>query len=186
MDLARLVAGDHAGEGDGQADHDHLDHDERRGAPIDLSGGDRRDRLAGDAVDIGLARRDRAQIEEREAERRMHERRLHVDAEQHAEPDQIDAEVLGGRAEERHDDEGELEEVEEEGQEEDEEVDDDQEADLPARQAGQQVLDPEMAVDAEEGQAEDARADQDEEDEGGELGRRIERLADDGPVQPAA
>ena len=66
----------------------------------------------------------------------------------------------------RHDDEGELEEVEEEGEEEDEEIDDDQEADLAAGQAGQQVLHPDVAVDAEEGQAEDARADQDEEHEG--------------------
>ena len=58
-------------------------------------------------------------------------------------------------AEQRHDDEGELEEVEEEGEEEDEHVDDDQEADLAAGQAGEQVLDPEVAVHAAEGQAED-------------------------------
>ena len=38
-------------------------------------------------------------------------------------------------AEQRHDDEGELEEVEEEGEHEDQDVDDDQEAELAARQA---------------------------------------------------
>ena len=42
----------------------------------------------------------------------------------------------------------ELEEVEEEGEEEDQDVDDDQEAELAARQAGQQVLDPDRSVDA--------------------------------------
>ena len=59
--------------------------------------------------------------------------------EDHAEPDQVDAELLRGGAEQRDDDEGELEEIEEERQEEDEDVDDDQEADLcrpVARSAG--------------------------------------------------
>ena len=51
-------------------------------------------------------------------------------------------------AEQRHDDERELEEVEEERQQEDQDVDDDQEAELAAGQAGQQVLDPDRAVDA--------------------------------------
>ena len=78
----------------------------------------------------------------------MHERGLHVHAEQHAEPDQVDAELLRHRPEQRHDDERELEEVEEEREQEDEDVDDDQEADLPAGQVEQQVLDPLVAVDA--------------------------------------
>ena len=56
-------------------------------------------------------------------------------------------------------------------------VDDDQEAELAARDRGQQVLDPDMAVDAVEGQREHPRADQDEDHEGRELGRRVERLA---------
>ena len=54
--------------------------------------------------------------------------------------------LFGGRAEQRDDDEGEFEEVEEEGEDEDEGVDEDQEADLPARQRGQQVLDPDVAA----------------------------------------
>ena len=78
----------------------------------------------------------------------------------------------------RHDDEGELEEVEEEGQEEDQDVDDDQEADLAARQRGQQVLDPDVAVDAVEGEREHARADQDEHHEGRQLGGGVQRLLD--------
>ena len=63
-----------------------------------------------------------------------------------------------------------LEEVEEEGEDEDQDVHHDQEADLAARQVGEQMLDPLVAVDAVEGQAEHARADQDEDDEGGQLG----------------
>jgi hypothetical protein len=79
--------------------------------------------------------------------------------------------------EERHDDERELEEVEEEGEQEDEDVDDDEEADLPAGEVQQQVLDPLVAVDPVEREAEDARADEDEDHEGRELRRRVHRLA---------
>ena len=79
--------------------------------------------------------------------------------------------------EQRNDDERELEEVEEEGEQEDQDVDDDQEAELAAGQVRQQMLDPDVAVDAVEGQAEHARADQDEHDEGGQLGGRVHRLA---------
>ena len=114
----------------------------------------------------------------------MHEARLHVDAEQDAEPDQVDAELVRRGRQQRHDDEGELEEIEEEGEEEDEQVDDDQEADLAAGQRDQKVLDPEMAVDAVEGQREDARADQDEQDEARKPGGRGQRLLDDIEVQP--
>jgi hypothetical protein len=58
------------------------------------------------------------------------------------------------RPEQRHDDERQFEEVEEEGEQEDQDVDHDQEADLAARQAGEQVLDPAVAIDAVEGQRE--------------------------------
>src|SRR3712207_7339365 len=54
-----------------------------------------------------------------------------------------------------------------------EDVDEDQEADLPAGERGQEVLDPDMPVDAVEGEREDARADQDEEHEGRELRGRL-------------
>ena len=118
--LAGLVVHHHAGEGDGEPDHDHLDDDEGDGAPVDLAGGHRRRRPAGDPVEEGRSRRDRAEVEEREAERRMHERGLHVDPEDDAEPDQVDAEPLGRAGEKRHEDEGELEEIEEEGEHEDE------------------------------------------------------------------
>ena len=60
-------------------------------------------------------------------------------------------------------------EKQEEGEDEAEEIGDDEKADLAARQAEQEVLDPEIAVDAAEDQAEDGRADQDEDDEGGRL-----------------
>ena len=83
-------------------------------------------------IDVGAShrgRRDAAQVEQREAERRVHEARLHVGADQHAEPDQVDAELLRDRREQRDDDEGDLEEIEEERDDEDEDVDEDQEAD---------------------------------------------------------
>ncbi len=57
---------------------------------------------------------------------------------------------------------------------------------LPARQRGQQVLDPDVTVHAVERQAENARADQDEHDEGGKLGRRVHRLLQQGKRQPLA
>src|ERR1700758_3605571 len=97
----------------------------------------------------------------------MHERGLHVHAENDAEPDQVDAEMLGGGAEQGNDDEGQLEEVEEEGQHEDEGVDEDEESDLPAGQRHQQMLDPDVPTHAVEGERKDAGADQDEHDEGG-------------------
>ena len=102
---------------------DHLQHDPGDRAPVDVGALDRR-------------RRDAAQIEQREAERRMHEARLHVGADQHAEPDEVDAELGRDRRQQRNDDEGDLEEIEEERDHEDEEVDEDQEADLPAGQRG--------------------------------------------------
>jgi hypothetical protein len=46
----------------------------------------------------------------------------------------------------------------------------------PPGRSGEQVLDPEVAIDAVEGQRKDARADQDEDDEGGQLGGRFHRL----------
>ncbi len=58
---------------------------------------------------------------------------LHAD--QHAEPDQVDAHLLRHRRQQRDDDEGDLEVVEEERQEEYEDVDEDQEAGDAARQA---------------------------------------------------
>src|SRR5207237_7169925 len=137
---------DHRRKHDDQQHHGDLDDDERHSAPIDLTGGHSIHALASNAVDIGILRRDRAQIKQRKAERRVHERGLHVDAEDHPEPDQIDAEVFGGRPEQRNDDEGEFEEVEEEGEDEDKRVDENQKADLAAGQGGEQMDDPDMAV----------------------------------------
>ena len=102
---------------------------------------------------------------------------------QHAEPDQVDAELFGDRADQRDHDERQLEEVEEEREEEDQDVDHDQEAELAARQAGQQVLDPARAVDGLERQAEDRRADQDEQHEARQLRRRVHRLLHQRQVQ---
>ncbi len=81
--------------------HDYLDHHEWHRAPVDLSGGDALGAFAGDAVEEAFARRYRTQIEQRESERWVHERRLHVHAEDDAEPDQVDAEMLGCGSEQR-------------------------------------------------------------------------------------
>ena len=120
------------------------------------------DRAPVDVAALHLRRRDAAQVEEREAERRMHERGLDVDAEQQAEPDHVDVERVRRRQQQRHHDEADLEEVEEEREEEDEDHHEDQEPGAPARQRAQHVLDPAAAVHALEDQAEHRGADQDE------------------------
>ena len=127
----------------------------------------------GNGAPINLRRldrswRDAAQIEQGEAERRMHEARLNIGAYQHAEPDEIDAELVGDGRQQRDDDEGDLEEIEEEGDHEDEGIDEDQEADLSARQRRQQILDPYLSADALKHEAEGARADQDVDHHGGD------------------
>ena len=61
-----------------------------------------------------------AQVEQRKPERRMHEGGPHVHAQQHAEPDEVDAQLLGDRPQQRQDDEGNLEEIEKEHQKENE------------------------------------------------------------------
>src|SRR5215468_3641733 len=99
----------------------------------------------------------------------MHERRLHVHAEHDAEPDEVDAEVLSCRSNERDDDERQFEEIEKEREQEHEDVDKDKEAQLASGKRGEKVLDPDVTVDTKERQREHAGADQDEHDEGGEL-----------------
>ena len=115
----------------------------------------------------------------------MHERGLHVDAEQHAEPDQVDAELVRDRRQQRDDDEGQLEEIEKERQQKDHEVDDDQKAELAAGQAGQQVLDPEIAVDAAEGSVKTEAPTRMKITKADSLRRRIHRLTQQRPAQPA-
>ena len=140
-------------------------------------------------IDIGCLDRlgrHRTQEEQGEAERRMHERCLHIDAEQHAEPDQIDSQLVGDRTEERHDDERQLEEIEEERQQENQEVDHDQESHLPSRQIAEQMLDPTMAIDRVKSERENPRADQDEKHESRQLRRAFHRLPEQSPVQALA
>ena len=107
----------------------------------------------------------------------MHERSLHVHAEHHAEPDQVDAEPLCRRPEQRDHNESDLEEIEEEREKKNKDIDEDQKADDPAGQRDQKVLHPSVSIDAVEGQREGARADQDEHNEGGQFGRDLRGLA---------
>src|SRR5437773_3777353 len=180
-----LVMHDHRREENGKRYHDELDQDERHSTPIDLAGGDWLKPGPGEAVLVRLPRRHRAQIEQREAEGRMHEARLHVDAKQHAEPDEIDAESIRRARQQGHDDESELEKIEEEGEEEDEEIDEDEKAELAARQADEQMLDPFVTIDAIEGEREDARPDEDEDHESGKIGGLLERLAQQAEIKLA-
>ena len=107
----------------------------------------------------------------------MHERSLHIHAQHHPEQDQVDPETLGGWTEQRDDDEGDLEEVEEEREQENEHVDEDEEAELAPGHRDQHFLDPAVPVHAVEGEREHARANQDEHHEGRELGGRLDRLS---------
>ena len=107
----------------------------------------------------------------------MHERGLHVDPEQDTEPDQVDAELLCHRAQQRDDDERQFEKIKEEGEHENQDVDHDQETDLPARQVDQQVLNPVVTIDPVERERKNACSDQDEHHEGGQFGRAFHGLA---------
>ena len=173
----------HLRERDYKPDHDALDDHEGHRAPIDLAGRHGLHLDAGDFVVVRLFRRHRSQVEQRETERWMHEARLHVDAEDDAEPDQVDAELLGGGPEQRHDDEGQLEKVEEECQQEHHDVDEDQEANLATRQRRQQMLDPDVTVHAVKRQREDTSADENEDHERRELGRCFHGRTQKGDVE---
>src|SRR5690606_4030328 len=183
---AGFVMHDHAGENHHRRHHDQLDHDERHRTPVYLPRGHRFDHLASDLVLVAILGGHGTQVEQGKTERRMHERRLHVHGHEDAEPDQVDAHLVGHRPQQRHDDERQLEEVQEEGQHERQDADDDQEAPLAARDAGKQVLDPQVAADAAEGQAEHGRANQDEHHEARQLGGGIHGLAQQVQRQAAA
>ena len=98
----------------------------------------------------------------------MHKTGLHVDAQQHAEPHQVNAQLGGHRTQQRQDDEGDFEKVEKKCQEEDENIDGNQKADLSAGQPGEHVLHPACAVNALKNKREHPRANQDEHHHGGQ------------------
>src|SRR5262245_65870760 len=100
----------------------------------------------------------------------MHERSLHVHAEHDAEPDEIDAEPLGRRAEQWDYDEGDLEEIKKKRKEENKDIDEDKKPDHAAGQRDQQLFYPFVTIDPVEGERKHARTDQDEHNEGRQLG----------------
>jgi hypothetical protein len=61
----------------------------------------------------------------------MHKTGLHIHAEHHTEPDEIDANLFGGWTNQGNNDEGDLKEVEEEDKQEGQHIDEDEEANLP-------------------------------------------------------
>jgi len=113
----------------------------------------------------------------------MHERSLHVDADQHAEPDQVDAHLLRHRREQWNNDEGDLEVVEKEGKEKYEHVDEDKKADDATGQVEKHALDPQIAVDSAEREAENGRPDQNEHHHRGQFQRGIHALLEQIPGQ---
>src|SRR3984893_6416347 len=160
-DLGRIEGGaalDPVGHRSRPEDNDHnqnnLQEDPGDGSPVDFRS-------------LDAAGRNAPQIKQRKAERRVHEARLNVGADEHAEPDQVDAEPISRRRQQGNDDERDLEEVEKERDHEDEGIDENEEADLPAGERRQQLLDPHLAPDSLEHQAEGTRTDQDIDDHGG-------------------
>src|SRR5712671_6600777 len=153
-------------------DQDELRHHPGDGAPIDVA-----------ALDGRWC--NSPKIKECKSEWRMHEARLDIGADQHAEPDQVDPELGRDRRQQRDNDESNFEKIEEECDHENEGVDKQEEADLAPRQVAEEVLDPDFAADALEDQAEHARADQDEDHHGGYAHGGAHALIDKGPRQRA-
>src|SRR5690606_12577844 len=84
-----------------------------------------------------------------------------------------------------HDDEGQLEEIEEKGQQEGEHADENDEAPLTTGQVDQQVLYPEIAIDASETETEYGGAHQNEHHETRQRGRGLHGLPEQLPGEPA-
>src|SRR6202040_3132350 len=104
----------------------------------------------------------------------------------HAEPYQVDSQLVRNRTDQGNHNERKLEKVEKKCQHENEDVDDDQEAELTAGQMKQEVLDPHVSVDAVEREAEHPRAEENEHDECRQFCSRIHRLPEKLPRNPAA
>jgi hypothetical protein len=126
-----LVVHHHGWESDHQADHDTLNDHKRYSTPIDLPGGNGLHKRARGSILVRHARRDGSHIEQGKPDRRMHKTGLHIHAEHHTEPDEIDANLFGGWTNQGNNDEGDLKEVEEEDKQEGQHIDEDEEANLP-------------------------------------------------------
>ena len=178
--------GHNAREGDDGHHHRDLEEDERNRAAVDVQGLHPLHAPARDPVDEGLGRCHAAQVEEGEAEGRGQEGGLEVHRQQHAKPDQVDTQFVRHRRQQGHQDEGDLEEVDEKAQKEDDKVDEDQETELAARQLVEQMLHPELTVDGSKGEAEDGRADEDEQDKSGQARRRLQGMLEQPQIEFAA
>ena len=174
--LGFQAARDQLRKGDEHAHHEQLDQQEGNGALVNLHRRHRLHELARDAVHIGTGRRHGAQEKQSEAERRMQERSLHVHRQQHAEPHQVNAQLLGHWRQQRHDDERQLEIVQKEREEEHHHVHQNQKAHRAARQVAEQAFHPQRAVRRLEHQAEDGGANENEHGKRGQLGRGRQRL----------
>lgn len=90
----------------------------------------------------------------------VHERGLQVDREHDGQPHHVDTHAPRDRSDERQHDEGDFEEVEKEGEQKDRDIEKDQEPDLACRQMPENLLDPDMAVEAPEHEGEERSAEQ--------------------------
>ena len=160
---------------------DHKGHS----APVDLTGGDGLNGFLRGLVKVGLQGRHAAQVEQGKTKRRVHERGLHIHGQQHTKPNQIDTQLISDWAQQGHDDESQLEKVEEESQYKDQNIDNDQEAELTARQIAQQVLHPYVSIHPLEHQAKAGRTNQDEHHKAGQLGGGSHGLAQQQPAEAA-
>ena len=124
--------------------------------------GDEGDHPSIDRCRRNLGRRHAAQIEQTEPEWWCQERRLQVHGQHDTEPREIHTEQRGRRNDQRHDDERDLEEVDEEPEHEDDEVHHDQEADRASGNPGERALDPQVAIEATEDERERRRTDEQE------------------------
>ena len=111
-------------------------------AAVDLARRDLGNGLASDPIPVVLLGCNRAQVKQREPERRVHEGGLHIDRQQDAKPDQVYAHFVGHRPQQRHDNERQLEKVEEKGQHKGQQADHNQKAGFAARQTDQQMFHP--------------------------------------------
>src|SRR5262245_15504043 len=129
---------------DYESNHDELQADPWKGAPVNVR-------------TLDFFGSDPAQVEQGEAEWRMHERGLHVHAQDYAKPNQRRIRAndrsqyfLCNWRNHRYDDEGNFKEIEEECQEENEQIDEYQKAPCATRQGREHILQPARAIDAHE------------------------------------
>ncbi len=138
------------------------------------------------AIDIpcrDLRGRHRLQVEEGKPEGRSEKRGLEVDRQENAEPDRVVAEVDHDGGEDRHVDEGDLDEVQEEPDQENKAHDDGQDHAMAVlmRKGAQKSPDQAIPAQAPEDKTKGGRAAQDDEHHAGQADSALHDVAEDEP-----